>query len=142
LRDRREDLPLLIRHFLEEFSVRYNRGKLQITKRAEYVLYRHPWPGNIRELENAISYACMMTQNGTVDIADLPDYLLESRADNGPSLPTLAEVERQYVMTVLKACDGNRARAAEILGIGRATLYRRFIAREGSTEDSGWEAAG
>jgi DNA-binding NtrC family response regulator len=141
LRDRREDLPLLIRHFLADFTTRYNRGKLQITKRAEAVLCRHSWPGNIRELENALSYACMLTQNGTVDIVDLPDYLLESRSVDGPNLPTLAEVEYQHVMKVLKACDGNRARAAEVLGIGRATLYR-FIAREGPGEAPGWEAAG
>jgi DNA-binding NtrC family response regulator len=141
LRDRREDLPLLIRHFLEDFSTRYNRGKLQITKRAEAVLCRHSWPGNIRELENALSYACMLTQNGTVDIVDLPDYLIEDRSVDGPNLPTLAEVEYQHVKKVLKACDGNRARAAEVLGIGRATLYR-FIARDGSVEPPGFEAAG
>src|ERR1700733_9547873 len=140
LRDRREDLPLLIRHFFKEFTARYNRGKLQITKRAEAVLCRHSWPGNIRELENALSYASMLTQNGTVDIVDLPDYLLESRT-TGPNLPTLADVEYQHVMKVLKACDGNRVRAAEVLGIGRATLYR-FIAREGSVEPPGFEAAG
>jgi DNA-binding NtrC family response regulator len=140
LRDRREDLPLLIRHFLKDFTERYNRGKLQITKRAEAVLCRHTWPGNIRELENSLSYACMLTQNGTVDIVDLPDYLLERGAADGPNLPTLAEVEYRHVMKVLKACDGNRVRAAEVLGIGRATLYR-FIAREGPG-DSDWEAAG
>lgn len=129
LRDRREDLPLLIRHFLEGFSKRYDRPNLRTTKRAEALLCRHTWPGNIRELENALSYACMLTETETVDIGDLPDYLLESRVQDQPGLPTLAEVEYQHVLKVLKACDGNRARAAEILGIGRATLYR-ILARE------------
>jgi len=129
LRHRAEDLPLLIRHFLEDFAARYHRPKLQITKRAEAVLCRHSWPGNIRELENALSYACMLTQTGTLDLVDLPDYLLEVRSAEGAPLPTLAEVEYRHVMEVLKACGGNRARAAEILGIGRATLYR-LIARE------------
>lgn len=141
LRARLEDLPLLIRHFLEDFSKRYHREKLQITKRAEAVLCRHSWPGNIRELENALSYACMLTQSGTVDIADLPDYLLETRFADGSDLRSLAEVEHEHVMKVLKACDGNRARAAEVLGIGRATLYR-FIAREGPDKAPGLEAAG
>jgi DNA-binding NtrC family response regulator len=140
LRRRPEDLPLLIRHLLEDFTARYSRGKLEITKRAEAVLCRHSWPGNIRELENALSYACMLTQNGTVDIADLPDYLLESSPLEGSDLRTLAAVEYEHVMKVLKACDGNRARAAEVLGIGRATLYR-FIAREGSGRAPGWEGA-
>ena len=143
LRRRPEDLPLLIRHFLEDFAKRYKRGKLQITKRAEALLSRHSWPGNIRELENALSYACMLTQNGTVDLADLPDYLLEVRPAEESGLESLAEVEHRHVMKVLKACDGNRARAAEVLGIGRATLYR-FIAREGAREETGkppgWDA--
>jgi DNA-binding NtrC family response regulator len=129
LRERREDLPLLIHHFLDAFSTRYRRPKLRVTKRAEVALCRHAWPGNIRELENALSYACMLTQSGTVDIGDLPDYLWAGRTPDGPNLSTLAEVEYEYVMKVLKACDGNRARAAEVLGIGRATLYR-VIARE------------
>ena len=136
LRDRREDLPLLIRHFLEEFSKRYHKPNLRTTKRAEALLCRHSWPGNIRELENALSYACMLTESGAVDIGDLPDYLLESRAQDQPGLPTLAEVEYQHVLKVLKACDGNRARAAEILGIGRATLYR-ILAREKPDASSG-----
>lgn len=129
LRERREDLPLLIRHFLERFSARYSRPTLRITKRAEVLLCRHSWPGNIRELENSLSYACMLTETGTVDIGDLPDYLLAGPAPDALNLQTLAEVEYEHVMKVLKACDGNRARAAEVLGIGRATLYR-LIARE------------
>ena len=129
LRERREDLPLLIRHFLDSFSTRFGRTRLCITKRAEVTLCRHSWPGNIRELENALSYACMLTQSGTVDLGDLPDYLLAGRSVDAPNFPTLAEVEYDYVIKVLKACDGNRVRAAEVLGIGRATLYR-LIARE------------
>jgi DNA-binding NtrC family response regulator len=136
LRERREDLPLLIRHFLELFSTRYRKPALRLTKRAEMLLCRHSWPGNIRELENALGYACMLTQNGTVDIADLPDFLLAGGSAGAPSFPTLAEMEYEYAMKVLKACDGNRARAAEVLGIGRATLYR-LIAREKTDEVSG-----
>jgi DNA-binding NtrC family response regulator len=136
LRERREDLPLLIRHFLELFSTRYGRPALRVTKRAEALLCRHSWPGNIREIENALGYACMLTQSGTIDIGDLPDYLLAGRAAEAPNFPTLAEVEHDYVMKVLKSCDGNRARAAEVLGIGRATLYR-LIAREKADEVPG-----
>jgi DNA-binding NtrC family response regulator len=141
LRERREDLPLLIRHFLDSFSTRFRRPKLRITKRAEAVLCRHFWPGNIRELENALSYACMLTQNGTLDLGDLPDYLLAGRSPAAPNFPTLAEVEYDYVVKVLRACDGNRARAAEVLGIGRATLYR-LIAREKADDRSGESAQG
>ena len=134
LRERQEDLPLLIRHFLESFEKRFRRPKLRITKRAEAALCRHFWPGNIRELENALSYGCMLTQSGIVDLGELPDYLLAGRTVAAPSFLTLAEVEYEHVIKVLKACDGNRARAAEVLGIGRATLYR-LIARKEANED-------
>ncbi len=129
LRERREDIPLLIRHFLEGFSARYGKPGLRLTKRVEALLARHSWPGNIRELENALSYACMLTQTDTVDIGDLPAYLVANHSGDGPRLQTLADVEYEYVMKVLKACDGNRARAADVLGIGRATLYR-LISRQ------------
>ena len=132
LRDHREDLPLLVRHFLESFSSRYRKPGLRLTKRAEALIRRHPWPGNIRELENALSYACMLAQDNTIDISDLPVYLLENPTENGTQLRTLADVEYEYVMKVLKACDDNRARAADVLGIGRATLYR-LLARQSPT---------
>src|ERR1700722_10045648 len=124
LRERREDLPLLIHHFIESFSSRYGKPGLRLTKRVEALLGRHSWPGNIRELESALSYASMLTQSETVDIGDLPAYLVANHSGDGPRLPTLADVEYEYVMKVLKACDGNRARAADVLVIGRATLYR------------------
>jgi transcriptional regulator with PAS, ATPase and Fis domain len=130
LREHREDLGLLIRHFVEDFSSRYGKPRLRLTKRAEALLSRHSWPGNIRELENALSYACMVTEGGIVDIVDLPSYLLENQSATDQSrLPSLADVESEHVKKVLKVCEGNRARAAEILGIGRATLYR-FISRQ------------
>jgi len=124
LREHRDDLPLLIRHFLEGFSERYSKPNLRLTKRAEALIHRHSWPGNIRELENALSYACMLTQSATVDIGDLPQYLTANQPTEGTHLPTLANVEYDYAMKVLKECNGNRARASDVLGIGRATLYR------------------
>lgn len=129
LREHREDLPLLIRYFIEGFSSRYGKPGLRLTKRAEGLLSRHSWPGNIRELENALSYACMLTESDLVDIGDLPAYLLANQSADRSRLPTLADVEYEHVMKVLKACEGNRARAADMLGIGRATLYR-LISRQ------------
>jgi DNA-binding NtrC family response regulator len=131
LREHPEDLSLLVRHFMEGFSLRYGKPGLRLTKRAEALIRRQSWPGNIRELENALSYACMLAQNGIVDVPDLPAYLAENQPDNGPHVPTLADVEYEYVMKILKACGENRARAADVLGIGRATLYR-LISRQKS----------
>jgi len=130
LREHREDLPLLVRHFLERFSVRYQKPGLRLTKRAEALIRRHSWPGNIRELENALSYACMLTQNGIVDLAELPSYLVENHTDQSLYVPTLADVEYEYAMKILKACGDNRAQAADVLGIGRATLYRLISRRK------------
>lgn len=131
LRERQEDLPLLIRHFLEACATRYNRPGLHISRRAEIVLSRYFWPGNIRELENVLNYAGMMAHNAVIEVADLPDYLLTPAESEQHATPlTMAEMEFQHALHVLQLCDGNRVRAAEVLGIGRATLYRMLARRE------------
>ncbi|QOY89386.1 sigma-54-dependent transcriptional regulator [Paludibaculum fermentans] len=131
LRERQEDLPLLIRHFLMDCAARYSKPGLNLSRRAEIVLNRYFWPGNIRELENSLNYACMMAQNSVVDIGDLPDYLLTPAESEQKTTPmTMAEVEYQHALHVLQLCDGNRVRAAELLGIGRATLYRMLARHE------------
>ncbi|MGJ5818068.1 sigma-54-dependent transcriptional regulator [Paludibaculum fermentans] len=131
LRERQEDLPLLIRHFLVDCAARYGKPGLNLSRRAELVLTRYFWPGNIRELENSLNYACMMAQNAVVDIGDLPDYLLTPAESEQRTTPmTMAEVEYQHALHVLQLCDGNRVRAAELLGIGRATLYRMLARHE------------
>lgn len=131
LRERQEDLPLLIRHFLVECAAKYGKPGLNLSRRAELVLTRYFWPGNIRELENSLNYACMMAKHSVVDINDLPDYLLTPTESEQKSTPmTMAEVEYQHALHVLQLCDGNRLRAAELLGIGRATLYRMLARHE------------
>lgn len=131
LRDREEDLPLLIRHFLESCALRYGKPGLQLSRRAEIVLSRYFWPGNIRELENALNYACMMACHAVVDLPDLPDYLLTPAESEQQATPlTMAEMEYQHALHVLQLCDGNRVKAAEVLGIGRATLYRMLARRD------------
>jgi DNA-binding NtrC family response regulator len=126
LANRREDLPLLERHFLEHFSCEYNKPIAGLTRRAQARMAAYPWPGNIRELENVLGNACMMTDGNLIDIADLPERF-HSQFGEGPAaddtfLP-LAEVERRHVLSVLERVGGNKARAAEVLKIGRATIY-------------------
>src|SRR5205807_819328 len=75
LAERREDLPLMTRHFLERFAAQYGKDIHGVTWRAQAVLARHSWPGNVRELENVIGGACMMAIGDTIDVADLPEYL-------------------------------------------------------------------
>ena len=87
----------------------------------------YPWPGNIRELENVIGNACMMTDGKFIDINDLPERLRGTSTTDAPleeTLFSLEEVQRRHVMRVLERVGGNKARAAEILGVGRATIYQ------------------
>jgi DNA-binding NtrC family response regulator len=127
LSDRREDLPLLERYFIERFSAEYNKPIAGLVRRAQTRLAAYPWPGNVRELENVIGNACMMADRNLIDINDLPERLRkplsESLAGDAGFL-SLDELQRRHVLRVLEGVGGNKARAAEVLGIGRATIYQ------------------
>jgi DNA-binding NtrC family response regulator len=126
LSERREDLPLLQRFFVTKFASQYQKPVIGLTRRAQAVLARHTWPGNVRELENVIGSACMMAATNVIDVADLPVYLRDvtSRPDRGePGLITLEELQWRHLNYVLQRVQGNKARAAEILGISRCTVY-------------------
>jgi DNA-binding NtrC family response regulator len=127
LADRREDLPLLQRHFLDQFSRLYSKPTLNLTRRAQAVIAGYAWPGNIRELENALGYCCMMAARSTIDIVDFPEYLQpcalpEQHEDE--MLLSMQTMEIRHMQRVLENVGGDRERAAEILKIGRSTLYR------------------
>jgi DNA-binding NtrC family response regulator len=125
LAERKEDLPLLQRHFLDQFSMQLQRSVKGLTRRAQAVLSRYFWPGNIRELQNVIGHACMMTADDMIDIPDLPEYLHSRESSHeGQGLLTLEEVEKRHVHSILTQVGGNKHEAAEILGISRATIYR------------------
>ena len=125
LASRREDLPLLVRHFVEKFSAEYGKSIAGLSRRAQARLTRYPWPGNVRELENVIGNACMMADNNLIDVDDLPDRFLKPLTGEfaNDALISLEELQRRHVLRVLEGVGGNKARAAEILGISRATIY-------------------
>lgn len=126
LANRREDLPLLQRHFVQRFASEYRKPIAGLTRRAQSRMATYAWPGNVRELENVIGNACMMTEGKFLDIHDLPEWLQSRPADHGmdDSYLSLEEVQRRHVLRVLEAVGGNKMRAAEILGVGRATIYQ------------------
>ncbi|MDY6979540.1 MAG: sigma-54 dependent transcriptional regulator [Pseudomonadota bacterium] len=137
LRERGEDLELLTARFIDEFSARRDHSIHGITDQALQQLKRYPFPGNVRELSNIIEWAVTFCHASQIDIAHLPERLLESHeAQTGTPLPAmlansnelipLQELERRYIEHVIDQVDGNKRRAAEILGIGRRTLYRRL----------------
>ena len=127
LASRGQDLPLLERYFLEKFAGDYGKPIAGLTRRAQACLAVYGWPGNVRELENVIGNACMMVEGTIIDIDDLPENLRSpSRQETSTDetfLP-LEEVQRRHILRVLEAVGGHKARAAEILGIGRATIYQ------------------
>ena len=126
LSDRKEDLALLQRHFVEKFAAQFNKSIRGITQRAQRLLARYSWPGNVRELENVIANSCMMADSGVIDIGDLPAYLRTSIKDalnTGGDVLSIDEVQRRHIVNVVQRLGGNKARAAEMLGISRTTLY-------------------
>jgi DNA-binding NtrC family response regulator len=125
LADRKEDLPLLLRHFLKRFAAQYNKDISGITRRGQALLARYHWPGNVRELENVIGSACMLARGPAIDIGDLPEHIRIGTASDADDddMVSLETVEHRHVLHVLAAVDGNKNRAAELLGISRATLY-------------------
>jgi DNA-binding NtrC family response regulator len=127
LRDRRSDIPLLISRFIEGACERAGR-RVDISPEAVEVMSAYAWPGNVRELENTVERLVLFSRASVIEAGDLPAPL---RA-RGPGLeeglftdlPSLDELERRYLMHVLKAVDGNRSRAAAVMGVDRRTLYR------------------
>ena len=144
LAERGEDLPLLAHGFIEKFAAQYNKPLRGLTPRAQVVLARYHWPGNVRELENVLGNACMMAESELVDVRDLPQQLRSAAAhemtDDGELLP-MAEVELRHALRVLDSVGGNKLRAAKILGINRATLYRLLQQTEGSKRRTANRAA-
>ena len=133
LTERKEDLPLLTHYFIEQFAAQYGKVIRGLTPRAEIVLARYPWPGNVRELRSALGGACMLATGDMLDVRDLPEQLRSratEQAAEEDELTPLAEMERRYVLRVLESVGGNKVRAAKILGINRATVYRIIEGRD------------
>jgi DNA-binding NtrC family response regulator len=124
--DRQEDLPLLEKHFVKKFSAQYGKQINGITRRAQLRMATHAWPGNVRELENVIGNAAMMTEGNTIDLSDLPEALRSPpQGTVGPDeiFISMAQAQNRHLMRVLEQVGGNKVRAAEVLGISRATVY-------------------
>ncbi len=138
LRERSADIPLLVAQFLENSEGRASRH-VSLTQEAVDALSAYDWPGNVRELQNTIERLVVFSRGGAIDVADLPIPMRDRRAPTIHSLfedlPSLDELEKRYVIHVLKTVAGNRTRAAEVLGVDRRTLYRmmeRFGLEEGA----------
>jgi len=140
LRARRQDIPLLIDHFLRELAARHGRGPVAVDPEAQRRLLAHDWPGNIRELQNVLERAMLLAEQDVIGPEHLPPEVRapvgkpaamadEVGADGaaGAPLRSLEEIERDYVLRVLTATRGNRDETSRILGISRRTLSRMIL---------------
>ncbi len=130
LSERKDDIPLLSQHFLEKFSEAQGKQVEKISNEVMDILINYAFPGNVRELENIIERAVTLASGSTVGMSHLPADLREQRFDiqrrPKSELLTLEENEKEYIGWVLNQMDGNKTRAAEILGIDRVSLWRKL----------------
>lgn len=144
LRERGEDVELLAMHFLKEASRRHNRGFIKLSDVSLRVIGDYPFPGNVRELSSAIERAVTFCEGDTIQPEHLPERIRKRQsgtsqpipAPGGTNLsewPTLDSLQQDYVRRVMAAVDGNKRRAAQILGVNRRTLYRWLDAEAGQS---------
>jgi DNA-binding NtrC family response regulator len=131
LRDRRDDIPLLVQTFLNEFNRSNNKSVRAVDQEAMYLLERYPWPGNIRELRNVIERATILAEGEFIEVKHLPPSLVSKGEESLPTLTiapgtTVDEAERRLILLTLEHCRNNKTRAAEVLGISLKTLHNKL----------------
>lgn len=133
LKDRKEDIPLLIRYFIGRYIKKFNKSVMGMSIRAQKILINYDWPGNVRELKNVIECSVAICKKSFIDIDGLPKYLQESSAADKEDISTVNErfltlegLERKHIDIVTKTTRGNIQKAARILGVSRYTLYRKL----------------
>ncbi len=130
LRERRDDIPLLVKTFIEEFNRQDNRQVRGVTAEAERELERYNWPGNVRELRNVVQRAVVLSGTGMIDVEHLPENILRSaptpeRRAAGTVMP-IREMEREAILRALEETNQDKRRAAQLLGISLKTLYNKL----------------
>lgn len=132
LRDRKEDIPYLIEHFLRDFGERFSKPSLTITPPAYDAFLSYDYPGNVRELKHAIERAVLLSKDGIIDIRHLPEEFVPSRRIRHGYLPnislqeSIASIEKEIIINALNECSGKRIEAAKRLGISRKVLWRKI----------------
>lgn len=126
LREREEDILLLVRHFANKFAKEFGKPASRFSENALQVLNSYYWPGNARELENIIQRLVIMSEGDIIDVPDLPSLMRFSALRGVGPNRTLAAIEAEYILSVLASVNNNKTRAAEILGIDRKTLREKL----------------
>jgi two-component system response regulator PilR (NtrC family) len=131
LRERKDDIKLLVDHFVKKFCSKVNIPIKSVSPEAMNLLTQYSWPGNVRELENTLERAVLLNRSGELEAEDFPEKLSKSEtrpviSETEPSNPTLESIERAYIHYVMSQTDGKKSKAAKILGIDTSTLYRKI----------------
>jgi two-component system NtrC family response regulator len=127
LRDRREDIPLLVEHFLAHFCTRHRREAKNVTGESMQLLISHAWPGNVRQLRNLIERMVITVEGPVIHAADLPEEIRSASPAEAFSLTAAVEhAEREAIQWALSQCDGHRERTAKLLGISVRNLHYRM----------------
>jgi DNA-binding NtrC family response regulator len=148
LRDRVSDIPLLVAHFLKEFSTKKKKPAKRLSPQSMDLLIRYPWPGNIRELENLVERLVILTEGDIVEVEDLPQRFREGNSlgpgtesidfpQEGLNLPqALQEFERRLILKALERSNWVKSRAAQLLNLNRTTLIEKMKKQQISTPDA------
>jgi len=126
LRDRGDDILVLAHHFVTKYAKEFSKPTLRFSDNALQVLKNYYWPGNVRELENVVQRLVVMTDGDLIEVSDLPSLMRFSSLRETGLNRTLAEVEAEYIRNVLVSVNGNKTKAAQILGIDRKTLREKI----------------
>lgn len=129
LRERKDDIPLMVAHFLEEFARENSKNITGIDSRARSALYTYDWPGNIRQLRNCMESAVVMCQGSSITLDDLPPSIVQNTHTDTIQIPIgvpLSEAEKIIIQQNLAVQNGNKSKTADILEIGRKTLHRKL----------------
>ena len=133
LRERPEDIPLLVRHFLQIANTNFGKGVRGVSREVQKLFLRYGWPGNVRELANVLESAAMLCKKDFIDLANLPKYLRDYIPPQGAiafagrgHLSSLEDLEKDYITYLLKVTRGNLRQTAKILAISRTTLYNKL----------------
>lgn len=131
LKDRKEDIPPLVRHFIKKYAVENNQKPLNVSRETMRILMEYSWPGNVRELENVLERAAILTEGPMIQPENLPEGLRSAPYASDEEIPisfSLENLEKKHIQDILNLTRGNQSEAAKILGIDRRTLYRKIKA--------------
>jgi transcriptional regulator with PAS, ATPase and Fis domain len=136
LRERKEDIPLLVKHFINKFNKKLNKEIEAISSDVQKVFMDYPWPGNVRELEHAMEHAFILCRQKTITVNHLPHVFKEFVGTKKPPYENMKVNESQAILQTLKRTGWNKVMAAHLLGISRRSIYRKIKEYKIKMQDS------